>query len=180
MKPKIALVVALLAALCFPAAVLAADASPQKDAKIASSVVDAKVPTKVLSGNVVVIMKKNPASPVPTTTAEDPGGVIKYIFQAIREGRWAWLVGLLLMLVTWLLNMGLGERIPRNVLPWVSIALGIGSSMLISIASGLHWLDSVGIGVSAGMAGSGGWSALGKYIRKANRAPEPKPAGDGA
>ena len=101
---------------------------------------------------------------LPTVDANDLGGITKYIVQAIRESRWAWLVGLLFMLATWAVNRLFKERIPKKVLPWVAIGLGVGTNIALCLAGGMVWYEAIGQGLSLGMAASGGWSAFGKHL----------------
>lgn len=104
-----------------------------------------------------------PAS-LPAADPNDPGGIFNLIVQAIRESRWAWLVGLLFMLATWAVNRLFKERIPKKVLPWVAIGLGVGSNIALCLAGGMAWYEAIGQGISLGMAASGGWSAFGKHL----------------
>lgn len=109
------------------------------------------------------------APAIPTVDPEDPGTMLKYIIQAVKESRWAWFVGLLLMLATFIFNKILKDKIPRKVLPWVAIGLGVGSNVALSFAAGLYWLDAIGNGLSLGLAAAGGWSAVGKLILGNNK-----------
>lgn len=106
---------------------------------------------------------KQPTS-LPTVDPEKPGEMVSSIFQAIKEGKWAWLVGLIFMLLTWVFNKLLKEKIPAKALPWVAIGLGVGTNIAMSFATGMVWYEAIGNGVSLGLAAAGGWSALGKHI----------------
>lgn len=104
------------------------------------------------------------AAVAPTVNPEDPGAILKLILQAVKEARWAWLAGLILMLLTFLFNKILQDKIPKKVLPWVAIGLGVATNVAMSFASGMHWLEAIGNGVTLGLTAAGGWSAIGKLI----------------
>jgi hypothetical protein len=100
----------------------------------------------------------------PPTDPEDMGAIIKSIYEAVKQGKWAWLVGLACMLLTLLVNRVFSWRIPPKVLPWISIALGVISASAFALAEGQSWLAAIGQGMTVGMAGAGGWSALGRHM----------------
>lgn len=114
--------------------------------------------------NDVGVVNTIPGQPLPTVNSEDPGEIIKFILQAIKESKWAWLVGLLLMLLTWCVNKILKNKIPKKVLPWLAISLGVATSIAMSFASGMLWYEAIGNGVSLGLAAAGGWSVVGKQL----------------
>jgi uncharacterized membrane protein len=120
---------------------------------------------------------KSTAGPtsLPVVDPDDPGSIIKFIFQAVKESKWAWLVGLLIMFLTWVFNKLLKEKIPAKVLPWVAIGLGVATNVAMSFASGLIWYEAIANGVSLGLAAAGGWSAIGKYIFPTKAGTEAKP-----
>ena len=112
----------------------------------------------------VGVVNTIPGAPLPAVNAEDPGQIVKFILQAIKESKWAWLVGLLLMLLTWLVNKILKNKIPKKVLPWIAISLGVATSIAMSFASGMLWYEAIGNGISLGLAAAGGWSVVGKQL----------------
>ena len=107
-----------------------------------------------------------PAAKVPT----DPGGMVTGIIKAIKEGKWAWLAALVLMLLTWAFNRVLKEIIPKSVIPWVAIALGVLTQIAVNISAGTDILPAIGNGITLGLAASGGWSAIGKHVLKKKEA----------
>ncbi len=66
-----------------------------------------------------------------------------------------------LMLLTFLLNKVFSNKIPKKVLPWLAIGHGVATNITMSIASGLHWLEAIGNGITLGLAAAGGWWAVG-------------------
>lgn len=143
------------AAPAAPAAPAASAAAPVATPAPASQPVDVKVAAKVNKADEV---------PLPAVNPDDPGAMLKFILQAIKEARWAWLVGLVFMLLTFLFNKILKDRIPKKVLPWIAIGLGVATNVAMSFASGMHWLEAIGNGITLGLAAAGGWSAIGKSI----------------
>jgi hypothetical protein len=116
---------------------------------------------------------------------EDAFSLLKGIISAAKGGQWALLVGLLLMLLTWVVDRLLKSKIPPKVLPWLSIGLGVAAQIALTVAAGDvksadTWLSAITGGIALGLTGAGGYSALGKYIglkKKKNGPPaEEKPA----
>lgn len=105
-----------------------------------------------------------PGTPLPAVNSNDPGQIIAFMLQAIKESKWAWLIGLVLMLLTWVFNRILKNKIPKKVLPWVAISLGVTTSAMMSFASGMLWYEAIGNGVTLGLAAAGGWSVVGKSL----------------
>lgn len=97
---------------------------------------------------------------------EDAGALISALITAFKQGKWAWAVGLILMLLTWLFNRIFKNRIPKKVVPWVAISLGVASNIAMSIATGMKWFEALGSGFTMGLAAIGGWEALGKMFKK--------------
>lgn len=100
----------------------------------------------------------------PVVNPDDLGGIVNGLIQAVKGGHWAWLVGLIFMVLTWVFNRILKNRIPKKALPWIAIGLGVGTNVAMSFASGLVWYQALSNGFSLGLAAAGGWSAIGKYI----------------
>jgi hypothetical protein len=121
-------------------------------------------PTKDAPAATKVTAKDAVKTVLPVVDPDDPGAIIKYILQAIKEARWAWLAALILMLLTFILNKILKNKIPKKVLPWIAIGLGVGTNIAMSFATGLHWLSAIGNGITLGLAAAGGWSAIGKLV----------------
>jgi uncharacterized membrane protein len=95
---------------------------------------------------------------------DDPASLFKGAVDAAKSGKWALLVGLIVMLLTWILNIFLKRRIPEDVLPWIAIGLGVIAQVAFHLAAGGSWLDAIVGGISMGMTASGGYSAVGKHI----------------
>jgi len=116
------------------------------------------------------------AVPAPPQTPAEAVGLVKQIITAVKTGKWAWAVGLILMVLVFLVNRVLSKKIPPAVLPWLAISLGVLSNVFLAIGMGTPWLDAALGGLTEGLAASGAWSALGKYLLPSNTATVPSAA----
>jgi len=114
---------------------------------------------------------------VPPVDPDDIGGILKQILVSAKTGKWALLVGFIIMLLTWLVNKLLKQKIPANVMPWLAIGLSTIATVAFSLATGVGWLNALIVGFQHGLMAAGGWSAVGKYIPGLVKKPaeEPKP-----
>lgn len=103
---------------------------------------------------------------LPNVDSNKPGEILQLLVTAFKEGKWAWGVGLILMILTLLFNKALKGLIPKKVVPWVAIGLGVATSTMTSLASGVGWLSAIGTGLTVGLAAVGGWEAIGKLFKK--------------
>ena len=150
---------------------LAADAGKAEVEKATDASVKA-APAKADAGTATPVVK--PKAP---ETPEEALGLVKQVIQAVKAGKWAWAIGLVLMILVFVLNKVLGDKIPSAILPWASIGLGVIASVSFALATGSPWLDAVFLGLSQGLAASGGYSAIGKYFLKPkDEGKEPTPA----
>jgi len=151
--------VKLDAALPAAASPTATDASvpatqPASDAQAAS---DLSSTEKVLKG-----------LPIPPgVDPNDPVSMLTAIYNAVKSGQWALLIGLIIMLVTWIVNNYLlRDRIPPKVLPWLAAGLGIAGYSALTLAAGSGWLQAILGGLQFGLLASGLYSMGGKYLLK--------------
>ena len=97
--------------------------------------------------------------------------VIQMFSKGMASGNW-WLVfSAVLMVVSGIVNRLAGNKIPVKYMPYVSIGLGVLLSVAGSMAEGKGWLESISRGVMMGLAGSGMYSAAGKYTPLKTRMP---------
>lgn len=106
---------------------------------------------------------KPPAS-APQVDPDDVGSIIKALIESAKSGKWALLVGFIMMLLTWLVNKVLKSKIPSNVLPWLAIGLSTVTSVAFALSTGTGWMNAIVVGIQTGLMAAGTWSALGKYI----------------
>lgn len=175
MRLKALIIAAMLAA---PMVGYAQD-TPTPPAAATATAPDEAAPTEaakpVPDGSVdvpVTMTTEEGKEALPEVDTEDPGQMVGLLIEAFKAGKWAWAVSLILMLLTWLLNRFLKNAIPKKVVPWVAIGLGVGSNIAMSLATGLKWYEAIGSGFTLGLAAIGGWEAIGKMFKKT----DPKPA----
>lgn len=119
----------------------------------------------VLIGSVAILIPFTAfAAPLPAVDPSNPGDIVSVLIQAFSHAQWAWAVGLVFMLATWVIDKFLKSKIPAGVMIWVAVGLATGTSIALGIASGAPVVEAIGKGITAGLAAGGGWSALGKYI----------------
>ena len=103
---------------------------------------------------------------------EDPGAAVSTLVQLAKEGRWGPFVGLALMFLIWILRKFIWKLIPKNVLPWVTLGVGMVATGAIELSLGVTWwkvlIDALG---TSGIA-MAFWSLLFKHFMK----PKEKPA----
>jgi hypothetical protein len=97
-------------------------------------------------------------------TMTDLSQVVNGIAKAAKTGKWALSVGLFVMFLTRFLYAGFKDKIPKWLLPWIAVILGVIGQTLIGLGSGLDWFDSILGGITAGLTAAGSYSAFGKYI----------------
>lgn len=110
--------------------------------------------------------KPAPASQpvVPQVDPDDAAAIVKAIINSAKTGKWALLVGFIMMLLTWLASRLLKDKIPSKVKPWLAIGLSTIAAVSFAIATGVGWLNAIIVGVQTGLTAAGGWSALGQYL----------------
>jgi hypothetical protein len=120
-----------------------------------------------------------PVKPPAGVTQVDPddiGSLIKAIIESAKTGKWALLVGFIMMLLTWLVNKVLKSKIPTKVLPWLAIGLSTVTAVAFALGTGVGWINALVVGVQTGLMAAGSWSALGKYLPGIAKKAEPAPA----
>ena len=100
----------------------------------------------------------------PEVSPEDVGSILTGVIFAVKHAKWAWLVALLLMLCTYLVNRVFVNAIPKKALVWVALGVGVATNVALSLASGLGVIEAIGQGITLGLAAAGGWSAIGRLI----------------
>lgn len=120
-------------------------------------------------------LSTNPPAVTPPVDPGDIMGMVKMLIQSGKGHQWALFAGLLIMILTWFVDRILKNRIPRKVVPWLSVGLSMGSTIAFTLAAGAGWLNAVVAGVHIGLVAIGGWEALGKHIPGAKA--KPKDAG---
>jgi hypothetical protein len=100
----------------------------------------------------------------PPQNIDEAIGVGKKIVASARGGHWALMVGLIIMLVTSIVNRLLKGKIPKTVLPWLAILLGILGEGALALHHSGDWVAAIFAGLAAGASAGGAYSAFGKYL----------------
>ena len=103
---------------------------------------------------------------------EDPAGAVSGIVQAFQDGRWAAGAGLLVMFVTWVLRRYIWKYIPKNVLPWLSLALGMIVTVAVGLVAGVVWWQALIDGLLTSAVAMAFWSTLFKHILPKEKKPQ--------
>jgi hypothetical protein len=86
----------------------------------------------------------------------DPADQVNFIVSMFQDHRWWPAFSALAMLLTWVFEKILKGRLPKKALPWVSLGLAAAVQF-----TGMQALIAT---FMTGLAGSGLWSAGGKYL----------------
>lgn len=97
----------------------------------------------------------------------DPMSWVDGIASAAKSSEWSLVTGFALLFLTTILDKVVSryfkKKIPRNVLPWIAICLGILTQIGVFLAMGHHWLYALSGGLVSGLVASGGYSAIGRH-----------------
>jgi hypothetical protein len=98
----------------------------------------------------------------------DPGVLFAQMLSAFSGAKYLLGVYLVIMLLTqlfaWVSEKVKPAWLPRTAIPWVSAALGMLSTMLAALCSGVDVYNALVAGLLVGNAASGFWSMLGKRV----------------
>jgi len=139
----------------------AVKAVPVKTTVKAPAKTDPAIPTAPVAVKEAVTVKTPTTQPV---SSDDAGGILGAILAAAKGGKWALMVGFIVMLLTWLVNKILRGKIPSAVMPWLAIGLSMIAAVAFSLSTGAGWLNAFIVGVQSGLIAAGSWSAFGKYL----------------
>lgn len=99
------------------------------------------------------------------TPATDPGTALIGIIQSFQAGKIFLALNGIIMVLTWLLNVGLKNilPIPTKAQPWIAAGLGVASGIVAMLAAGVPWWEAIISGFSIGAGAGGLWSLIGKH-----------------
>ena len=101
--------------------------------------------------------------PAPESGVTDAGETTQLLIDATHKREWGIAVGAALMLLVWIVGF-FWKALPSAWLPWLSIALGVASTMGIDLSNGLPWWRALLTGLSSGMIAVGSWETLGRRL----------------
>jgi len=140
----------------------AADAAPAaKPAVPEAPAADGKV---VNDTGKVVIDPDKVVSDAVKSIDDNPGEVTKELIQLAKEGRWGPFIGLLLMLAVWITRKWVWKLIPKNVLPWLTLGLGMVATVAVELSLGVIWWKTLVDGLATSGIAMAFWSALFKHF----------------
>jgi len=95
---------------------------------------------------------------------ENPGETIKDLIQLAKEGRWGPFIGLLLMFLIWITRKWVWKLIPKNVLPWLTLGLGMTATVAVELSLGVIWWKTLVDGLATSGIAMAFWSTLFKHF----------------
>jgi hypothetical protein len=101
---------------------------------------------------------------------EDPGAAVNQLVQLAKEGRWGPFVGLILMFLIWILRKFIWKLIPKNVLPWVTLGVGMVATGAIGLGLGVTWWKVLIDAFATSGIAMAFWSLLFKHFLKPKEA----------
>lgn len=106
---------------------------------------------------------------VPETPTEAQE-TFRLLIEAYKEGQWPVLSGLVIMLVIFAFNkLGLEGKINKNYIPWVSVALGVLSTVGMSLIAGISVETAILQGFTTGTAAIGFWELIFKHVLRGEK-----------
>lgn len=96
--------------------------------------------------------------------AED---TFKLLVEAYKSGQWPMFSGLAIMLLIFVSNKaGLENRVDKKIVPWISVTLGVLTSIGSSLVAGIPVGIAIAQGLTAGTAAIGLWELIFKHVLK--------------
>lgn len=132
---------------------------PKEEVKPAEPVKDAPaVPAKVET-------KKEDPAKVPETI-EDAKKQVGWLTQAVTEKHWSLAIGLILSLLVFFLDkfVGIKEKVSKEILPWVVVALGVAGVVGGGLAANLPVADVLVQGLLTGQSAIALWELVLKHF----------------
>lgn len=101
---------------------------------------------------------------IPTSDKEAIEDAVE-LYKAVESKNWPLASGFLVMLLVYAFNrFGLKDKIGSKAIPWVSLVLGVLSSVGVALASGSPLSAALAAGVTAGLAAIGSWETVFKNL----------------
>lgn len=104
---------------------------------------------------------------MPPEIVEPTSQTVSAIIDAARDGHWAIVAGLGLMVVIWVLRrINILARVPKKFIPLVSAALGVVGYIAVGLAQGLPWYVALQQGFLTGASAGFSWELIFKHLLK--------------
>ena len=111
-------------------------------------------------------------APAPDPAVEQALELGKEVVKAARGGDWHLVMVSALMLTLWVgRKLMFMQRIPKQYMPWMAIGLSTLTVVAANLQAGWGWWKSISGGLVTGLAASGFWELLGKYIFGGQKVP---------
>jgi len=94
----------------------------------------------------------------------DPAATISELIELAKSGRWGPFAGLALMFLVWAFRKFFWKLINKNVLPWLTLALGMAVAVGVGLVAGNIWWKVLIDGLITGGSAMALWSALFKHL----------------
>jgi hypothetical protein len=95
---------------------------------------------------------------------EDPAAAVSLIVEAFRQGHWSLAIGTLVLFVVWVLRRFLWTLIPRNVLPWLTLALAMVVTVVVGLIAGVVWWQALIDGLLTSGVAMAFWSLVFRHL----------------
>lgn len=106
---------------------------------------------------------------VPETPTEAQE-TFKLLIEAYKAGQWPVLSGLVIMLAIFAFNkLGLEGKVDKKYIPWVSVTLGVVTTVGTALIAGIPVETSVLQGITTGTAAIGFWELIFKHVLRGNK-----------
>ena len=93
----------------------------------------------------------------------------RLLVEAYKSGQWPLFSGLIIMLLIFVSNKaGLESRLDKKIIPWISVTIGVLTSIGTSLVAGIPVGIAIAQGLTAGTAAIGLWELIFKHVLKGN------------
>jgi hypothetical protein len=98
-------------------------------------------------------------------TPADAVGTVSAMMQAYESGAWPVFAGAVVTLLVYAANLiGLKRRVGPKAVPWVSLIIGVASTVGLGLSTGGDVVAVLIDGVMVGLASIGTWELIGKNV----------------
>lgn len=92
---------------------------------------------------------------VPTASPEDvitrdPTTFFTNLVEAVQSKRWSPVIGSVLLILVWIVRKFLWKKLPKKVVPWIALGIGIVATMGLGMAGGVVWWKALISGLVSG------------------------------